>query len=155
MDERDLLLAKLVVEIHRKRLHSQFVFVPLFSIYQIHPINRSSSLDKTQNRIKALQAKKTQLIKAQRISNDDLAMHLPSVSSIKAVQENRNSYLAYEGNGRLVALRTVFSPDDNIFIEIEEYCFENASNIIQKMNKLRQLHGLIADNNEPEQGSRG
>ncbi len=148
LDERDVLLAKVVMDIHRKKTHSEFVFVPLFSIFKIHPINRSNSLQETQNRINILQTEKTNLLKIQKLSKDELAQYLPSVSAIKVVRENTTSYIAYEGNGRLVALQTVFCPDDNIHIEIEEYRFTNPRRIIRRMNRVRRLHDLIAENNE-------
>ena len=144
INECDVLLAKVVMEIHRKRSHSKFVFVPLFSIYQIHPINRDNSLKTTENRINMLQVRKNDLLKNKKISKDELSQCLPSVSAIKAVRENKISYIAYEGNGRLVALQTVFSPADDIYIEIEEYYFSNSSKIIRRMNRIRRLHGLIA-----------
>jgi hypothetical protein len=146
MDERDMLLAKVVMDIHRKRTHSAFVFIPLFSLNKIHPINRENSLRQTQKRIDILLAQKKILLKKQRISKEELAQHLPSVSAIKAVQENKDSYIAYEGNGRLQALKHVFSPEDNIWIEIEEYFFTNPSQIIKRMNRVRKLHGLLSDN---------
>ncbi|MCP3929667.1 MAG: hypothetical protein GY705_11260 [Bacteroidetes bacterium] len=145
MDERDVLLAKVVMDIHRNKTHSEFVFVPLFSVHQIHPINRDNSLLETEKRIHVLQAEKTDILKIQKLSKDELAQYLPSVSAIKAVRENTTSYIAYEGNGRLVALQTVFCPEDNIHIEIEEYCFTNPIRIIQRMNKVKQLHDFIAE----------
>jgi len=146
MDERDALLAKVVMDIHRKRTHSNFVFVPLFSLHQIHPINRETSLAKTQSRIDILKAKKNALLKIQKLSKEELAKYIPSVSAIKAVQDNETSYIAYEGNGRLVALQAVFSPEDHISIEIEEYFFKNPAKIIRRMNRVRRLHGLLSEN---------
>ena len=148
MDERDMLLAKVVMDIHRKRTHSAFVFVPLFALNQIHPINRENSLKQTQKRVDILQKEKEHLLKEQNISKDELAQYLPSVSAIKAVRENEKSYIAYEGNGRLVALQTVFSPQDGINVEIEEYYFTHPEKIIKQMNRVRQLHGLITENDK-------
>ncbi len=145
MDERDILLAKVVMDIHRKRTHSEFIYVPLFSLFQIHPINRDNSLQETQNRANVLQAHKAEILNLQRLSKEKLAQFLPSVSAIKAVRENA-IFIAYEGNGRLVALQEVFSPDDNIHIEIEEYCFANPEKILRRMNRVRQLHNLILSN---------
>jgi len=43
LDSKDALLAKTVLDIHRKRTHSQFVLVPLFALKQIHAIDRDNA----------------------------------------------------------------------------------------------------------------
>lgn len=145
MDERDALLAKVVLDIHRKRTHSSFQFVPLFSVFPIHPINRKSARAATDARIMTLEQAKEDLLKIRNLSREVLNRHIPSVSAIKVVQTAEQRYVAYEGNGRLAALQTVFSPDDAIEIEIERYHFKDDRSILRRINRVRRLHDLAGN----------
>ena len=68
---------------------------------------------------------------------------LPSISAIKVVKQSDDSYIAYEGNGRLAALQEVLSPSDGISIEVEEYHFNKPTKILRRMTRVRRLNGLI------------
>jgi hypothetical protein len=68
---------------------------------------------------------------------------MPSISWIKVVRENDDSYIAYEGNGRLIAMQNAFAPSEKILIEVEEYHFKNSKKIIRRMNRVRRLNGLL------------
>jgi len=142
LDTKDALLAKTVLDIHRKRTHSKLVLVPLFSLKQIHAIDRKNALRDTEKRMKVLQEIKNDLIRGKNITRDILNKHLPSVSGIKAVKQSDNSYISYEGNGRLVAMQQVFSPEDEIHIEVEAYYFKNQNKIIRRMQRVRKLNGF-------------
>ena len=142
MDERDALLAKVVVDIHRKRSHSTFVTVSLFALFPIHPINRDNAIAATNERIKKLLQVK-EILQATRVLNrDDLAVYLPSVSAIKVVEIDVDRYVAYEGNGRLAALQKVFDPLDQIELEVELYHFDDPAKIIRRIQRVRRLHNL-------------
>ncbi len=143
LEAKDVLLAKTVLDIHRKRTHSAFVFVPLSTIMPIHAIDRKSALVATQGRVETLTEKKGELCKKGKITKDRLAEYLPSISWIKVVRESSDCLIAYEGNGRLAALQIVFCEDDNILIEVEEYYFRNPLKILHRMNRVRRLNGLI------------
>lgn len=143
LNHKDLLLAKVVVDIHRKRTHSEFTYVPLFSIKPIHPINRKSSLLATQKRAEQLKKHHQDIIEKKNISRDFLANHLPSISWIKVVAAEDHSFIAYEGNGRLAAMHKVFKPEDGISVEVEMYHFRNSKKIIRRMNRVRGLNNLL------------
>ena len=85
---------------------------------------------------------KDKLLEKRKITREVLAEYLPSVSSIKVVQESVNSVIAYEGNGRLTALQSVFTPADEIMVEVEKYYFRNPEKILRRMNRVRRLNGL-------------
>ncbi|MDY7031957.1 MAG: hypothetical protein SVY10_08615 [Thermodesulfobacteriota bacterium] len=143
LNHKDVLLAKTILDIHRKRIRSEFIFVPLFSLNPIHPINRESSLKTTAQRTEELIKHKSELIKEKNISREFLAAYMPSISWIKAVKEDDDSYITYEGNGRLAAMHQVFEPEDNMSVEIEVYHFKNNEKIIRRMNRVRRVNGLI------------
>lgn len=124
LEAKDALLAKTILDIHRKRTHSDFIIVPLFALKQIHAIDHDNAIAATEKRIKALKEKKDDILAIKTLTKDRLSEHLPSISTIKVVKQSDDSYIAYEGNGRLVAMQAVFSQTDNLNIEVEEYYFK-------------------------------
>lgn len=86
---------------------------------------------------------KEELIQQNNLTQGILNQYLPSVSGIKVVKESDQSYIAYEGNGRLVALQKVFEPADNLSIEVEEYYFKDYKKILRRINRVRKLNKLI------------
>ncbi len=145
MSEADILLAKVVLDIHRKRAASECITVPLFALRQIHPINRENSLLATEKRMAVLREHREKLLQLGTLSRASLHSYLPSVSAIKVVRDDSGGYIAFEGNGRLVALQQVFCPADKLKIEVEEYLFTDSAKIIRRMNRIRALHNLGAD----------
>ncbi|MFK7795734.1 MAG: hypothetical protein AB8B89_10335 [Gammaproteobacteria bacterium] len=143
LEVKDALLAKTILDIHRKRTHSDFVIVPLFSLKQIHAIDHDNAIKSTENRVIALKQNKDALLKNKTLTRDNLSKYLPSISAIKVVRQSNRCYIAYEGNGRLVAMQEVFTASDDIRIEVEEYYFRNPSKILKRMNRVRRLNGLI------------
>ncbi len=144
LETKDALLAKTVLSIHRKRAHSEILLVPLFSLKQIHAIDRENAIKATEERVKQLQKVKISLLEKKDLTQEVLADYLPSVSGIKVVKDTESSYISYEGNGRLVAMQKVFSPDDGINVEVEEYHFKNPEKILKLMARVRKLNGLIS-----------
>lgn len=143
LDVKDVLLAKTVLDIHRKKTHSDFVLIPLFSLQPVHAIDRENALAATAKRVAVLENVRGKFLESKKITRNLLGEHLPSISWIKVVREDENSYIAYEGNGRLAALQEVFSPDDGLLIEVEEYYFTNATKILRRMNRVRRLNNLL------------
>ena len=118
LDLKDIILAKTILDVHRKRTHKEMITVPLFSIQQIHILDRENARQATKLRLKTLRACKDELLKSGKITCDELARFMPSVSWIKVVQDQTGAYLAFEGNGRIAALQAVFSPSDGLEIEV-------------------------------------
>jgi hypothetical protein len=143
MSEADLLLAKVVLDIHRKRSSSTFSLVPLFELRQIHPLNRENSRQATARRVAVLQKHKDDLRTRRLLERDLLQQVLPSVSGIKVVRAPDQTWIAFEGNGRLAALQAVFTPGDAMEIEVEEYHFADSAKIIKRINRVRALHQLL------------
>ena len=143
LEAKDAFLGKTVVDIHLKRTHSEFKMVPLFNLKQIHAIDRDNAIQATEKRVEKLLSAKDRLLDKKQITREVLAEYLPSVSWIKVVKQDDDSYISYEGNGRLVALQKVFSPADEINIEVEEYYFKNPKVILRQMLKVRRLNGFV------------
>jgi hypothetical protein len=143
LDLKDLLMAKVILDIHRKRTHKELVFIPLRDLKPIHPLDRENAIRATESRIEALGPHRRRLLDSGRLTCNDLAEVLPSVSWIKTVRENERSVLAYEGNGRLAALHGVFGTDADLEVEVELYHFKNPKKIVRRLNRLRRLNGLL------------
>ena len=143
---KDVVLAKAILDIHRKRTRKEMTMVPLFSIRQIHVLDRENALLATRQRLKTLRARKEELLTAGKITCDALARFMPSVSWIKVVQDRPGGYLAFEGNGRIAVLQKVFTPSDGLQVEVEQYHFRNTRKIVRRLNRVRRLNGLIGTN---------
>ena len=143
MGPSDIVMAKTILDIHRKRTHSDMTMAPLYSLHPIHPLDRDGVIETTNARVDALREHKVEILDAGGMDGDLLQRVLPSVSAIKAVRTPDESFLVYEGNGRLGALKEVFTPEDSIEIEIEEYHFRNPAKIVRRLNRVRRLNGLL------------
>lgn len=139
----DVYMAKVILDIHRKRTHKTREMAPLFSLHPIHPLDREETKKVTAKRAETLRANKDSILADRKLTFDRLNEYLPSISWIKVVQESPDSYLAYEGNGRLGALHEVFTPEDGVSIEVELYHFRNPKKIVRRLNRLRRMNGAL------------
>lgn len=143
LDLRDLVLTKTVLDIHRKRTHKTVVRLPLFALHRIHLLDRENAIQATQDRVDVLQAHKDELLPAKLLDREALARYLPSVSWIKVVQNGPDSYLAFEGNGRIEAMQRVFAPEDGMQVEVEQYHFRHPKTILRRLDRVRRMNGLL------------
>ena len=141
MDYKDAYLAKVVLDIHRKRSGKRVVRVPLARLEPIHRIDRENAMRATRERVDALRPHRDALLATRLLDGEALQTILPSVSCIKVVQDGER-WLAFEGNGRLYAMREVFAPEDGMQVEVEEYVFDDARSIRRRMQRVRALNRL-------------
>jgi hypothetical protein len=135
----DALLAKVVMDIQRESKEKKTISVALISVYQIHPINRETALKKIEDRMQKIAANKEAIIKNNNhISNDILIQTMPSVTPIRVVTY-KEGYIAFEGNGRVVALKKAF-PDTPFTLEVEHYILDKDSRIYTDLDKLQKLY---------------
>jgi len=149
LDIKDIVMAKAILDIHRKRTNKEIVGVPLFALRQIHTLDRENAIEATRRRIEILEAHRNELLGHGALTCEILARFLPSVSWIKVVQETPVTYLAFEGNGRIAAMQAVFNPEDDLSVEVERYGFRNPKKIIRRLNRVRRLNGLSGDGGNP------
>jgi len=135
--------SKETLRIYRKRTHKTVKMIPLKHLKYIHSLNRENARIVLAQRIKDLENNKKELLINNEIKMDALTKYIPSISYIKVVEANSLNYLAFEGNGRIAALREVFGDSEEILVEVEQYHFRNKKDIIRKLNRLRKLNGLI------------
>ena len=146
LELKDAVLAKVVLDIHRKRTHKQAKMVSLFHLRRVHRLDRENALSSTKKRIEILRAHRERLLSASDgLTSEVIAEVLPSVSPIMVVAEDVESYITFEGNGRLAALQEVFGVEDSIRIEVEEYCFKNPQKIVRRLRRVQRLNRIPRD----------
>lgn len=139
---RDLMLAKVVMDIHRKQISKTVQRVPLAQIYPIHPVDRDNALASLNKRIAVLE-KNDSLLQAQScIDFAFLSQFLPSVSWIKVVQVEEDRYVSFEGNGRIEALKKVLS-DTSVPVEVEGYEFDENEKIRRRIQRVQRMNGAL------------
>ena len=141
LDHKDAYMAKVIMDIHRKRTGKRLVRLPLEQLDPIHRIDRESALRTAQQRAESLHAHRDVLLTTKLLDSDALQAIIPSVSQIKVVQDG-NRWLAFEGNGRLYAMHEVFSADDGMQVEVEEYLFDNPRSLQRRLRRVRKLNRL-------------
>ena len=143
LDLKDIVMAKAILDIHRKRSRKEFAALPLFALHRIHDLDRENAILATRRRVETLEGHKRELLDLGVLTRVELARILPSVSWIKVVQEAADVYLAFEGNGRVAAMQAVFTPEDGLLVEVERYLFRNPRKIVRRLNRVRRLNGLL------------
>lgn len=141
MDYKDAYMGKVILDIHRKRREKRVTQVPLARLEPIHRIDRENALRATRERIEALRPQRDTLLTTKLLDGAALQTHIPSVSRIKVVQDG-DLWLAFEGNGRLYAMREVFAPEDDMQVEVEEYIFDDPRSIQRRLRRVRRLNRL-------------
>ncbi len=141
MDHKDAYMAKVVMDIHRKRTGKTLMRVPLAQLEPIHRIDRESALRSTRERADALRTHRDTLLTTKLLDSEALQTIIPSVSQIKVVRDG-DRWLAFEGNGRLYAMREVFAPEDGMQVEVEEYLFGDSRSILRRLKRVRKLNRL-------------
>lgn len=143
LDYKDALLAKANVQIYSRKTHKTIEMVSLKYLKSIHSLNRENAKQVLLQRIQQIAKHRDSILKNNEITMQALNQFLPSVSSIKVVQANTLKYLAFEGNGRIAALKEVFGDQKEVFVEVEQYHFKSKKKIVRQLNRLRKLNGLI------------
>ena len=141
LGHKDAYMAKVIMDIHRKRSGKRLIRVALAQLEPIHRIDRESALRTTQQRAESLRAHRDALLTTKLLDSETLQSIIPSVSQIKVVQDG-NRWLAFEGNGRLYAMHEVFNAEDGMQVEVEEYLFDNPRSLQRRLRRVRKLNRL-------------
>jgi len=142
LELKDAVLAKTILDIHRKKSGKETVMVPLFALHPVHAIDRPSAEAATAKRAAVLREHRPELLELGQLTQVELARFLPSVSWIKVVCEAEERYISFEGNGRIAALQAVFCQNDKMQIEVEEYVFARPAKIVRRLRRVQRMNGL-------------
>ncbi|MBT6253790.1 hypothetical protein HOI83_00970 [Candidatus Uhrbacteria bacterium] len=136
---RDLLMAQIVMEIMNVNDGNGFEYLPLDSLRQLHPVdNREDTIASTELRSKTIERKRKALIKKKRLSKEDVAELMPSVTYMRAIPA-KDGYIVFEGNGRLVALQNVLS-GHGVLVELDVYRPTRHAAILRKIKRLSRYY---------------
>ncbi len=72
LDLKDAVLAKTVIDIHRKRTHKEIVSVPLYALQQVHELNRDNAQEVIAKRAEALSEHRDEILAAGGLTQDTL-----------------------------------------------------------------------------------
>jgi len=143
LDHRDVFMGHIVLEILQTSKKNAFVSIPLFQLKPIHPTNnRATTVKATRERAEKIKAYKADLLNVKMISKERLAELMPSATYIRAIKDADESYATFEGNGRVAALKEVFTPEDDIQIEVDVYYPKKLKRSQKKIKKLRKMYKI-------------
>ena len=116
------------------------VYIPLNQLAFIHPITRESSMEKSQKRVQSLKEISDE-ISDDAISHEMLSQAMPSKNALRVIQAEDLSYVVFDGNGRLLALKKVFDSNPNFKVEVE--LFKSNSSLLKKtLERLRKMRDV-------------
>ncbi|MGH8081746.1 MAG: hypothetical protein ACREP7_14320 [Lysobacter sp.] len=141
LDYKDAYMGKVIMDIHRLRGDKAQAMAPLHALHPIHRIDRESAMRATRARAQTLSARREELLARGRLDLAALNEVIPSVSQIKVVRDGER-WLAFEGNGRLYAMREAFGEDCAVLVEVEEYRFARPHKIVRRLRRIRRLNDL-------------
>ena len=67
---------------------------------------------------------------------------MPSVSPINVAVEDPSHYIAFEGNGRLEAIRRVVAGLSGVLVEVVVYHPTNHESCLRRLRQIRDRYGL-------------
>jgi hypothetical protein len=151
LDRDDVRLGKIVLNIHRKKSGTELAYVPLNDILPIHPIDRQEAIETMKQRASTVATHRADLETQGKISREFLHEFLPSVSDIKVADLGSGRYVAFEGNGRLAALREGLGADVQLPVEVERYRFNtrDRGRFHRQIDKLRRKNGAALSGTAP------
>jgi len=138
---KDLLLAKTVIDIHRHKIDTRLQYVELDRLVSIHAIDRKNAIKSLQQRCRQLKKNRTDIVKAGDISKQQILDYMPSISGIKVVKVG-NTWVAFEGNGRLEAFKSVFKHVNNIRLEVEVFVVDAQAKICRRVRRVQRYNRL-------------
>ena len=145
LDKKDIFLAKFMIDAGRNKRGSEFFLIPLNDIDKIHIIDRENAVSKLNERITVLEDNKAEIREKKNIDREFLGKYLPSISWIKVIKRKDNTYIAFEGNGRLEAFKKVFDKNDNLNIEVEVYTFRSYKKMLRRAERVRKYNGITGE----------
>lgn len=125
---------------HNKQTDSRWV--PLEAIKPLHPIVRSAAIALIERRMKSLTVHRHDILATGRVDRVLQDACMPSVSPINVVAEDPSHYIAFEGNGRLEAIRRVVAGIPGVLVEVVVYHPTNHESCIRRLRYIRTRYGM-------------
>jgi hypothetical protein len=142
LDASDLWMYFTVTSLYWHTQRTECRLVPLDTIKSLHPIVRSTAIHLIEDRTRSLMAHRPEIIETGRVDRALQDACMPSVSPINVVAEAPSSYIAFEGNGRLEAIRRVATGIPGVLVEVVIYHLTNHESCIGRLRHLRTRSGM-------------
>jgi hypothetical protein len=144
LDANDLWTYFTVASLYWHTVRTECRLVPLDTIKLLHPIRtvRSTAIDLLEDRIKVLTAYRRDIIETGRVDRGLQDACMPSVSPINVLAEDTSNYIAFEGNGRLVAIRRVVVGIPGVLVEVVVYYPTNHELCVGRLRHIRTMYGM-------------
>ena len=125
---------------HTERTESRFV--PIEFIRPLHPIVRSTAIDLVEDRTTSLRAHRQDIIETGRVDRLLQDACMPSVSPINVMAEKAAHYIAFEGNGRLEAIRRVVAGIPGVLVEVVVHHPTNRESCLGRLRYIRSKYKM-------------
>jgi len=142
LDANDIWMYFTVTSLYWHTERTERRLVPLDTIKSLHPIVRSTAVDLIEDRTKSLTVHRRDIIETGRVDRVLQDACIPSVSPINVVAEDPSNYIAFEGNGRLEAIRRVVAGIPGVLVEVVVYHPTNHESCVRRMRHLRTRNGM-------------
>jgi hypothetical protein len=142
LDANDLWTYFTVTSLYWHTKRTECRLLPLDTIKLLHPIVRSTTVDLLEDRTKSLTAHRRDIIETGRVDRVLQDACMPSVSPINVVAEDPSTYIAFEGNGRLEAIRRVVAGISGVLVEVVVYHPTNHESCVGRLRHLRNRNGM-------------
>lgn len=139
----DLYMGKVIFgDIYAHKPEIKTHLVPLKALYPIHKLDRENSLKAVKKRAHSLAKHKQEILTHGKLDQPILEKYIPSVSGFRVIKVNAKKYFVFEGNGRLAAIKEVFTKHQDMTISVEEYLVTNKSQVIKGLETIRKRNQL-------------
>lgn len=121
-------------------------WVPLGALQPIHPLDRDEAVATLRRRAAVVEAHRAKVLDVGKLPVSFLQEFLPSISNIKVVDLGNGGFVAFEGNGRLAAIREGLGEGVEIDVEVEVYDLEQRARakLKRRIDRVRRWNGLGA-----------
>jgi len=136
-------MARLVLEIMQTSPKPTSQYIPLSAINPIHPTdNRESTVKATRERATILAVNKERFLKTSKITKTAMAELMPSLTHIRVVSAGNGQFFCFEGNGRIAALKTIFTNEDRLHVEVDVFQPKRQKRVLRNIRRLRAMHNM-------------
>ena len=130
---------RLIKKYHKSR---HFHYISISKMHQVHPVTRTKSLRKVEERVEALQ--EAALREGEIINKIKCRELMPSITPMQVAKFDHNNYYIFEGNSRYVALKRVMQERGikDLTVEVEVFDMTGNQRVLNKIKVLRKKNGL-------------
>ena len=143
LDANDLRMYFMVTSLYWHTERTECRLIPLDNVKSLHPIMRSAAIALLEDRVKSLTIHCRAILETGRVDRVLQDACMPSVSPINVVAENPSHYIAFEGNGRLEAIRRVVTGIPGVLVEVVVYHPTNHESCVRRLRHIRTRYGMV------------